>query len=82
MGVGRLTDFYNVRHGNDLQVEGHLHYFSFHSLELMLTQFCGFSETDRLGCFNGPYKLPKSAGAILATRSPSLFGEVELVAYA
>jgi hypothetical protein len=58
MGVGRLTDFYNVRHANDLQLEGHLHYFSFHSLELMLTQFCGFSETDRLGCFNGPYKLP------------------------
>ena len=45
MGVGRLTDFYNVRHANDLQVEGHLHYFSFHSLELMLTQFCGLSET-------------------------------------
>lgn len=89
LALGRFpsTAAYNeglMTHGGDratLYDEGHLHYFTFRSLELMLTDWCGFARTERLGYFNGPYRLPKPVGHLLARHGPTLFGEVALTAH-
>ena len=69
----------------DLYDEGHLHYFTFRSLSLMLIERCGFSRVERLGYFVGPngrrifgHKL----GFTLARVWPELFSEIVVVAYA
>lgn len=64
----------------DLHDEGHLHYFTFGSLERMLTQRCGFSRCERLG-----YYIDGRAPAVghrLAARRPELFSEIVMIAYA
>lgn len=89
LALGRFpsTASYNeglTTHGGEratLYDEGHLHYFTFRSLELMLTDWCGFSRTERLGYFNGPYRLPKPVGCRLARRWPTMFSEVALTAH-
>ena len=66
----------------NLYDEGHLHYFTFRSLELMLTERCGFARTERLGYFNGPYRLPRPLGSWLSRAWPTMFSEVALSAHA
>ena len=62
--------------------EGHLHYFTYRSLSLMLTQWCGFSRIVRLGYPSGRIILGKSIQHFLAQLWPGLFSEVVLLAYA
>jgi SAM-dependent methyltransferase len=68
-----------------LHDEGHLHYFTFRSLTLMLLDRCGFSRVEKLGYFVGPngrrmYTHP--LGDFLVRVRPELFSEIVLVAYA
>jgi len=72
-------------HVSDLYDEGHLHYFTFRSLSLMLINRCCFSRVEKLGYFIGPngrrifgHKL----GDALARLWPEMFSEIVLVAYA
>jgi SAM-dependent methyltransferase len=65
----------------DLCDEGHLHYFTYRSLTLMLTERCGFSRVERLGWFLGPQQLGLRLGTALARRWPSMFSEITSVAY-
>jgi SAM-dependent methyltransferase len=69
----------------DLYDEGHLHYFTFRSLSLMIINRCGFSRVEKVGYFIGPngqrifgHKL----GDALARLWPEMFSEIVLVAYA
>lgn len=64
----------------DLYDEGHLHYFTYRSLRLMLTQRCGFSRVEELGYYIDG-RLP-ALGHRLATVRPSVFSEIAMVAYA
>jgi 2-polyprenyl-3-methyl-5-hydroxy-6-metoxy-1,4-benzoquinol methylase len=90
LSLGRFpsTASYNeglTTHGGNeatLYDEGHLHYFTFRSLELMLTERCRFGRIERLGYFNGPYALPRPVGGWLARHWPTMFSEVALAAYA
>jgi len=66
----------------DLHDEGHLHYFTFRSLEKLLLERCGFARIERV-----PYATPPFLGAPalayrLAARWPTLFSELCVVAYA
>lgn len=66
----------------DLYDEGHLHYFTFRSLEKLLVDRCGFARVERI-----PYPTPPYIGSVpiaykLARRWPELFSEVCVVAYA
>ena len=67
-----------------LHDEGHLHYFTFRSLSLMLIERCGFSRVEKLGYFVGPNG-QRIVGHKLADRLarfwPELFSEIVLVAY-
>jgi hypothetical protein len=65
----------------DLYDEGHLHYFTYRSLSLMLTQRCGFSKVIKLGYPGGRRPLGKHLHNKLATFWPELFSELALVAY-
>ncbi len=60
--------------------EGHLHYFTFRSLERMLIDLCGYSRTERLAYASIP-QLPSRFASGLARVSPALFGDVCLLAY-
>ena len=62
--------------------EGHLHYFTFRSLSLMLTELCGFSRVERRGYFYGPPQMSPAIGAPLARMWPSMFSEISCVAFA
>ena len=65
----------------DLHDEGHLHYFTYRSLERMLTGRCGFSRVEPLA-----YASSRLLGArldhALARMRPQLFSELCLVAFA
>lgn len=65
---------------SDLYDEGHLHYFTYRSLELMLTQWCGFARVERVGYY--PDSRFESVGRRLAQRRPTLFSELACFAYA
>lgn len=60
---------------------GHLHYFTFRSLSLMLTERCGFSGVEKLGYACGHKLLGPVIDNWLAAMWPSLFSEIALVAY-
>ncbi|MEU2261858.1 class I SAM-dependent methyltransferase [Streptomyces sp. NPDC019645] len=66
----------------DLHDEGHLHYFTYRSLELMLTGRCGFSRVERTGYFIGPRPIDARVGTRLARRYPTVFSEIACFAYA
>jgi SAM-dependent methyltransferase len=69
----------------DLHDEGHLHYFTFRSLTLMLIERCGFSRVEKLGYFvgpNGQQMFGHKIGDGLARLWPEMFSEIVLVAYA
>ena len=65
----------------DLHDEGHLHYFTHRSLDLMLTRRCGFSRTVASGYFLSPAFLGPKLGNRLAQRRPTLFSEIATFAY-
>jgi SAM-dependent methyltransferase len=64
-----------------LHDEGHLHYFTFRSLELMLTTRCGYSRTVRAPYFVDRW-LPRRVGHALARLRPTLFSELAILVYA
>ncbi len=66
----------------DLYDEGHLHYFTYRSLSLMLTERCGFSKVNKLGYPGGRIPLGKHAHNLFATMWPELFSELAMIAYA
>ncbi|WP_351233388.1 class I SAM-dependent methyltransferase [Streptomyces sp. NPDC002133] len=66
----------------DLYDEGHLHYFTYRSLELMLTRRCGFSRVVRTGYYMGPRLIDARVGTRLARWRPTMFSEVACFAYA
>jgi SAM-dependent methyltransferase len=65
----------------DLYDEGHLHYFTFGSLERMLTTRCGFSRVERVPYATTPHLLGRHGSYALARMAPTLFSEIALVAY-
>ena len=66
----------------DLYDEGHLHYFAYRSLSLMLTERCGFSRVIKPGYPGGSFPFGKHAHNRLATMWPELFSELAITAYA
>lgn len=62
----------------DLHDDGHLHYFTYRSLSLMLTERCNFSQIKKLAYFCGKSHL----GCKLAHVWPQMFSELVLIAYA
>jgi 2-polyprenyl-3-methyl-5-hydroxy-6-metoxy-1,4-benzoquinol methylase len=62
--------------------EGHLHYFTYRSLSLMLTERCGFSRVVKLGYPAGRNPLGKHVHNYCATFWPELFSELAIIAYA
>jgi len=66
----------------DLFDEGHLHYFTFRSLSLMLTERCGFSRVVKLAYPGGRIPLGKQAHNYFARIWPELFSELAVIAYA
>lgn len=64
----------------DLHDEGHLHYFTFRSMERMLMDHCGFSRVRRAPYSDG-HRLPARIGTALARLRPGLFSEVAVIAY-
>jgi 2-polyprenyl-3-methyl-5-hydroxy-6-metoxy-1,4-benzoquinol methylase len=66
----------------DLHDEGHLHYFTYRSLSLMLTERCNFSKTVKLSYPHGKVVFGKYIDKKLAKLWPELFSDVLLIAYA
>ena len=69
----------------DLLDGGHLHYFTFRSMSLMLVERCGFSRVEKLSYFVGPNghrMVGHKIGDGLARLWPELFSEIVVVAYA
>jgi 2-polyprenyl-3-methyl-5-hydroxy-6-metoxy-1,4-benzoquinol methylase len=65
----------------DLYDEGHLHYFTYRSLSMMLTQRCGYSRVVKLGYPCGNLYLGKHVHNKLASMWPELFSELAIIAY-
>jgi len=66
----------------DLHDEGHLHYFTYRSLTLMLVKMCGFSNVIKLAYPGGETPLGRHVHYCLAALRPELFSELAVVAYA
>jgi len=66
----------------DLHDEGHLHYFTYRSLSLMLTERCGFSKITKLYYPCGSMPLGKHMHSHLAKIKPELFSEIAILAMA
>ena len=66
----------------DLYDEGHLHYFTFRSLERLLLERCGFERIERVPYATPPFLGSPSLSYTLAARWPTLFSELCVVAYA
>lgn len=64
----------------DLYDEGHLHYFTYRSLSLMLTAYCGFASVQKLWYPIGAHPLGDTAHEGLARCWPEMFSEVVVVA--
>ncbi len=62
--------------------DGHLHYFSFRSLTLTLTQLCGFSRVRWLPYHCGRNLVGRMAHHVLAHAWPSMFSDAAMVAWA
>lgn len=75
-----LTTYYGKP--ADLYDEGHLHYFTYRSLSLMLTGFCGYSSIEPLWYPIGRHPLGGPAHEALARAWPAMFSEVVLAARA
>jgi SAM-dependent methyltransferase len=66
----------------DLHDEGHLHYFTYRSLSLMLIERCEFSRVVKLAYPCGAMPLGKHLHNYLARMRPELFSELAIIAYA
>ncbi|MHB0989119.1 MAG: class I SAM-dependent methyltransferase [Bellilinea sp.] len=66
----------------DLFDEGHLHYFTYRALTLMLTQRCGFSHVKKLGYPIANSVLERKILGFLAGINPGLFSELSILAFA
>ncbi|MGE0799221.1 MAG: class I SAM-dependent methyltransferase [Lautropia sp.] len=66
----------------DLYDEGHLHYFTFRSLSLMLTRYCGYRRVERLPYAGGRNPLGAATHFRLARLWPEMFSELLVAAYA
>lgn len=66
---------------SDLVDEGHLHYFTYRSLSLMLTQFCGYEKVVKLPYAGGAIPMGRQAHTRLARLWPEMFSELLLIAY-
>lgn len=65
----------------DLYDEGHLHYFTYRSLSLMLTERCGYSRVVKLGYPDGRTLIQDKVNNYLATRWPEMFSELVVLVY-
>ncbi len=65
---------------SDLMDEGHLHYFTFRSLAMMLTDFCGYEHVEKLPYPGGAIPLGRQVHMRLARLWPQMFSELLLVA--
>ena len=65
----------------DLHDEGHLHYFTYRSLSLMLTERCEFTKVVKLSYPGGLTVLGKHIHTRLAGLWPELFSELAIIAY-
>lgn len=65
----------------DLHDEGHLHYFTYRSLERMLLERCGFSRVTYTPYVSGRMVFNRRVGHALAKKWPTLFSELALVAH-
>ncbi len=74
-----LTTFSNKPTGRYDQ--GHLHYFTYRSLSLMLTERCGFSRVIKLAYPGGRIPFSKYMHGYFAKLWPELFSELALIAY-
>lgn len=66
----------------DLFDEGHLHYFTYRSLSLMLLQRCGYSRIRKLGYPIASSKIGRHFWGFLARLHPDLFSELAIVSFA
>jgi len=66
----------------DLYDEGHLHYFTYRSLSLMLTERCGFSTVIKHAYPAGSMPLGNKTHNLLANMWPELFSELAIIACA
>lgn len=64
-----------------LHDEGHLHYFTYGSLERMLIERCGYSRVERVP-YGATRKPSPRLSNVLARRVPTLFSEIAIIAYA
>jgi SAM-dependent methyltransferase len=88
LGFGRFPSTASVGEGLvsyeggpvDLHDEGHLHYFTFGSLERLLQDSCGFTRVDCVPYADGD-RLPVGVATRLAALRPGLFSEVALFAH-
>lgn len=62
--------------------EGHLHYFTYRALTLMLTQRCGFSYVKNLGYPIAKSGVERKIFGYLARIYPALFSELSILAFA
>ncbi len=60
--------------------QGHLHYFTFSSLENMLRRYCGYSKFERVPQPVGPKIISSKFHYKLAKWKPTLFSEINVVA--
>lgn len=64
-----------------LHDEGHLHYFTFGSLERMLIERCGYSRVERVP-YGSVHRLPPKVSYQLARWQPTLMSDVAILAFA
>ena len=83
-GTSALNEGLTTYYGKpaDLYDEGHLHYFTYRSLSMMLTDFCGYASVDRLWYPIGRHPLGGPVHEALARAWPAMFSEVVLAARA
>jgi SAM-dependent methyltransferase len=66
----------------DLYDEGHLHYFTYRSLNNLLISYCGYASTMWLGYPMQPFLINRRIHGLLANAWPSMFSEICMLAYA
>jgi SAM-dependent methyltransferase len=66
----------------DLYDEGHLHYFTYRSLNNLLISYCGYASTTWLGYPMQPFLINRRIHAFLANAWPAMFSEICMMAYA
>ena len=66
----------------DLYDEGHLHYFTYSSLEKLLTTYCGFNGVQRHGYAMAPFVMGRRIHGLLSSKWPQMFSEIVITASA